>query len=137
MSDFQFDAILSLDDEDFARKFKDALGVKPGDALEIVTPQFERIDGITPALPDVWEHLRTLSVSTLASIGCGKWDAPDENGTVLMLFPKEWYAHIPAGFEVECIDGTAERFAPGETDDDYRFGCLAYGIRAARKGEAT
>lgn len=123
--------MLSLDDEDFARKFSEAIGAQPGDTIQIATPHFERTDGVVPALPDAWERLRTLSVETLAALGCGRWDAPDERGTVLMLFPKEWYAHIPAGFEIVTISGNKERFVPGKTDDDYRFGCLAYGIRAA------
>lgn len=131
MSDIKFDEILFLDDADFARKFSEAIGAKEGDTVEVLTPQFERTDGVVPAIPDGWERLRTLRSSTLKAIGCGTWDAPDENGTVLMLFPKEWYAHIPEGFLVEDINGEQEAFTPGVTDDDYRFGCLAYGIRAA------
>lgn len=124
-----FDEILSLDDADFALKFMAAIVAKPSDTIEISTPQFERTDGIVPSLPDAWERLRTLSVATLAKIGCGKWDAPDADGRVLMLFPKEWYSHIPDGFMVEDINGEIESFKAGETDYDYRFGCLAYGIR--------
>lgn len=122
--------ILNLNDPEFLEKFAAALGVEPGDTLEIVTSQFERTDGITPSIPvGAWEKLRDLSASTLKAIGCGQWDDPDESGNVLMLFPKEWYRHIPAGFIVEGISGESKTFKPGETDDDYRFGCLAYGIK--------
>lgn len=129
MIDDVFDDLLSLDDPAFAEKFAAALGVKPGDTIEIATPQFERTDGIVPSLPiDGWERLRKCSRAALKALGCRAWDEPDERGKVLMLFPKEWYAHIPAGFEVVVINGDVEAFVPGETDDDYRFGCLAYGI---------
>ena len=124
-----FDAVLYMDDPDFIEKFKAAIGAKPGEQIEIVTPQFERTDGVTPvASIDSWERLRTLSIADLKLLGCGAWDAPDERGMVLMLFPKEWYPHIPAGYSIVGISGRHEQFSPGETDNDYRYGCLAYGI---------
>lgn len=46
----------------------------------------------------------------------------------LMLFPAEWYASIPAGFPIVDINGKLEDFEPGKTDDDRRFGLLAYGV---------
>lgn len=45
------------------------------------------------------------------------------------LIPGEWYNVIPEGFPLTCITGRVEPFKSGETDDDIRFGCLAYGIR--------
>ena len=45
-----------------------------------------------------------------------------------MLFPESWYKYIPEGFEVMGIDGVKEYFQPGKTEDDSRFGMLAYGI---------
>lgn len=98
--------------------------------VEIFGPQFERIDGIkVPEAPQNFEKLRELKRSVLIELGLGTWDDPDENGKCLMLFPMQWYSAIPAGYLVEDINGKIEKFEPGVTDDDYRFGCLAYGIR--------
>ena len=48
----------------------------------------------------------------------------------VMLFPGEWYGLIPDGFKCTGLWGQEEDFIKGgETDDDTRFGCLAYGIR--------
>jgi len=128
MNTDDFDAMLNVNDPFFKDKLYAALGIKEGDTVEIVTPQFERTDGVVPCIPDAWESLRSMSINTLQSIGCGRWDEPNENGT-LMLFPYQWYPHIPEGYMMECISGEIEPFKNGETDDDYRFGCLAYGIR--------
>ncbi len=124
-----FDAVLNMDDDDFAEKLMEAIGVQPGDTVEISTPQFEREDGVTPHLPDAFERLRSCHKETLKAIGCRPWDEPDKDGEVLMLFPYQWYPHIPAGFEVVDINGETEAFRPGETDDDRRCGVLAYGIK--------
>ena len=122
--------MLNLNDPDFLQKFRSALGLKDGEGVEFITPQFERADGITPTTSvDSWSLLRQLSISALKQLGCGQWDAPDEHGLVLMLFPKEWYGIIPNGYQIECIGGESETFCHGQTDDDYRFGCLAYGIK--------
>lgn len=48
MSEEHFNAMLSLDDPDFAQKFLEVIGAKPGDTVEISTPQFNRTDGVTP-----------------------------------------------------------------------------------------
>lgn len=50
----------------------------------------------------------------------------DEN---ILLFPSEWYDIIPDGFMVTGLYGEQYPFEKGKTDDDKRFGCLAYGIR--------
>ena len=134
--DFDEINILNMADADFVAQFLRAIGAKPGDTIEIVTPQFERTGSVVPSLPDMWEQLRSLSVDTLRSIGCGIWDEPDATGRALMLFPKEWYDHIPEGFEVDGIDGERETFKRGGTDDDYRFGCLAYGVKVLARGAA-
>lgn len=128
MNEDDFDALLSLDDPDFSAKFATALGVKPGDTIEVVTPQFTRTDDIVPSIPDSWQRLRSLPRATLKAIGCCAWDEPDERGMVLMLFPGEWYSYIPADFPIVDINGEHEHFRPGVTDDAVRFGCLAYGI---------
>ena len=60
---------------------------------------------------------------------CGEADDA-EFGPVLMLFPGEWYRHIPSGYEVVDIMFQKEPFCLGETDDDIRYGCLSYGVLA-------
>lgn len=47
----------------------------------------------------------------------------------IWLFPKEWYDLIPNGFIVTGLNGESYPFESGKSDDDTRFGCLAYGIR--------
>ena len=37
-------------------------------------------------------------------------------------------ASIPAGTEIVDINYATEKFEPGKTDDDYRFGMLAFGV---------
>lgn len=128
--DDRFDDVLSIDDPDFVEKLTRALGVAPGEALEIVTPQFDRTDGVEPGLPvGAWGVLHRFSADALKSIGCGQWDEPDDDGRCLMLFPHQWYDHIPEGMVLESIMGKSLAFAPGKTDDDRRFGMLAYGLR--------
>lgn len=99
--------------------------------ITLVTPQFHREPGASAVAcaPTDWAALPKMDKSALLELGCRPWDAPDEAGTVLMLFPGEWYHHIPAGMAVTDIFGEEESFAPGVSDDDIRFGCLAYGVR--------
>lgn len=121
--------ILSMDSPTFAEDFANAIGLQPGEKLEIMTPQFERTDGVqVPVLVDFsdWENLHKKDPETLKALGFGVWDET-ENGKH-WLFPKEWYAIIPDGFLITQIDGEQEEFKRGETDDDYRFGCLSFGF---------
>lgn len=76
-----------------------------------------------------------MSRQALKEVGLRAWDEPDGHGRVLMLLPGEWYQHIPRGYEIVDINGNAERFEPGVTDDDIRFGCLAYGIVIVEGGD--
>lgn len=123
------DVILDADAPDFAEQFSEAIGAKPGEAVEIITPQFTRTDGIVPPVPQInWTELATMAPATLKQMGCCPWDEPDAKGQVLWLLPGEWYDFVPEGFPLTCIDGTTEPFKRGETDDDTRFGCLAYGV---------
>ena len=125
----QFDAILDINDPDFATKLAEAIGAKPGETIEVMTPQFTRTDGLTVPLPVFdFAKLPTLPEDTLKAIGCQKWDDPDKDGNVLWLYPSEWYDHIPDGTIVTDINGGVEPFKRGETDDDMRFGALAYGF---------
>lgn len=109
--------------------FVDATGFNEGDTLEITTPQFEREDGLKVAAPvdfSDWENLHIKDDNTLRAFGFRVWEN-DEKGKH-WLFPKEWYSIIPDGFPIIDISGIKEEFKSGVTDDDCRFGCLAYGF---------
>ena len=123
------DVVLDAGDPDFAQKLADAIGVKPGEPVEIITPQFTRTDGLTVPVPQInFADLPNMPDETLKQIGCQKWDEPDAVGKTLWLFPAEWYAIIPDGTPIVDINGCQETFRRGETDDDMRFGALAYGF---------
>ena len=126
----RFNVTLDMNDPDFARKFGELLGLQSGDTVSIATPQFDREDGVQPVLSiGDWESLRQQPASSLATLGCRRWDEADANGNCLMLLPAEWYEIIPDDFEIEDINGKTEKFKRGETDDDKRFGVLPYGLR--------
>lgn len=125
----KFDAVLDMDDPQFAEKLRAAIGAEPGEPIEVRTPQFDRTDGLTVPKPIMdFARLPALFEETLKQIGCQKWDEPDKDGNVLWLYPAEWYDHIPEGHVMRCIDGHDYPFKHGETDDDMRFGALAYGF---------
>jgi len=133
--DPRFVAVLDMADPDFGEKLVEALGLKRGDELEIVTPQFKRTDGkaITyiPKTETEYDAIRLLDRRGREALGMGYWgqvqeDAPDAKE--LWLFPHEWYSSIPAGLELVNICGGIEKFTPGETNDDMRFGLLAFGF---------
>lgn len=125
----KFDVLLDMNAPDFAERLIEAIGAKPGDTVQITTPQFERTDGLQVPLPIMdFSKLPNLSEDTLKAIGCQKWDVPDDDRNVLWLFPAEWYDHIPDGTIVYTINGETEVFKHGETDNDRRFGALAYGF---------
>ena len=126
------DVVLDLNDPDFSSKLREAIGLKDGEECEFVTPQFDRTDGRTVPIPLIdFGNLFTLCEETLREIGCQKWSEPDENGEVLWLYPGEWYDHIPDGTTIVDIGGNRELFKRGETDDDRRYGALAYGFMRA------
>ncbi|MBZ9894194.1 hypothetical protein LB545_07535 [Mesorhizobium sp. BR1-1-6] len=128
-TDIEFDAILDMNDPQFAEKLRAAIGAEPGETIEVHTPQFERTDGLTVPKPLIdFTKLPSLFEETLKAIGCQKWDEPDNDGNILWLYPAEWYDHIPEGHVMRCIDGNDYPFKRGETDDDMRFGALAYGF---------
>lgn len=121
--------MLDMDSPTFAEDFANAVGLQPGDTLEIMTPQFERIDGAqVPVLIDFsdWENLHKKDEATLCALGFGVWNENEEGKH--WLFPKEWYDIIPDGHPIVYITGEQSEFKRGETDDDYRFGCLAFGF---------
>ena len=125
-----FDVMLDVSDENFIEDLMKALGIEPGGTLNISTPQFTRTDGhsitYTPTTQDEYAALRNLEPENLKKIGCQIWDK--EYGKTIWLYPGEWYNHIPAGTEIVDIFGDTERFIPGETDDDIRFGALSFGF---------
>lgn len=133
-ADPRFDITLDASDPLFADKLRQALGLSPGESVEIMTPQFERNDGIIvrycPHTVEEYAALPTYSEQTLTKMGCRKWNDSDP---VLWLFPKEWYNYIPNGLEIVSINGKREKFQHGVTDDDIRFGLLAYGFEAAKE----
>lgn len=63
-------------------------------------------------------------------INVGRKNAPTKTNKnyLILLFPNEWYNAIPNGFKVTGLSGEQYPFKKGDTDDDIRFGCLAYGI---------
>lgn len=139
-TDDRFDAIIDINDPEFTTKLAEAIGLKPGETLEIHTPQFKRTDGMQVPLPVIeFAALPSLPEGTLKAIGCQKWDEPDADGNVLWLYPAEWYDYIPNGTMVTDINGQTEAFVHGETDDDMRFGALAYGFKrhASASAEPT
>jgi hypothetical protein len=69
-----------------------------------------------------------MSGIALKELGLRSWEARE--GLTLFLFPGEWYSYIPEGFEVVTLRYNREVFARGVSDDDTRFGYLAYGILA-------
>ena len=116
-------------ESELAAEIREAIGATPNEEINVRTPQFTRTpDQPTPAGPpsstEEWEALRTMPQIALKEMGMGNWDGR------LMMFPAEWYRHIPAGFMVEDIFGETEEFKPGITDDDIRFGFLSFGIPA-------
>jgi hypothetical protein len=121
--------MLDMDSPTFTEDFANAVGLQPRKELEILTPQFERTDGVqVPVLVDFndWGNLHKKDEATLLALGFGVWNE-SENGKH-WLFPKEWYDSIPNGHPIVYITGEQGEFKQGETDDDYRLGCLAYGF---------
>ena len=121
---------LNTNDTGFAVNLAKALGMKNGDTLQVMTPQFERVDGrkVTyfPTTPKEYEALKKLSPEDLKKVGCQVWEKVDSK--TLWLFPYEWYNVIPDGTKVYSIMWKEKVFKRGESDDDMRGGALAYGF---------
>lgn len=126
----QFDTVLDAGDPNFAEDLAKALGVEPGEKIQIVTPQFTRTDGLVvsyiPTTPEEYAALPKMKPENLKKIGCQVWD--DEGGKLHWLYPHEWYNHIPDGTEIIDINGNVEQFKRGETDNDMRYGALSFGF---------
>jgi len=126
----QFDVILDAEDPNFSEDLMKALDLKDGEPIEIITPQFTRTDdfviGYIPKTQEEYAALPKMTPDNLKKIGCQVWD--NENGKIHWLYPYEWYDHIPNGTEIVDISGNVEQFERGVTDNDMRFGALAYGF---------
>ena len=95
--------------------------------------------GVSEELPPPnWDALPS-TLTELLSLGFGLWERGplDDGGLVLargealMLIPAAWYASIPEGLPLVSICGDRAPFQRGVTDDDQRFGFLAWGIIAS------
>jgi hypothetical protein len=120
--------IIDADDPEAPQKLSDALGLEPGDSVEIITPQFHRTPDMAPppglpATDDEWRQLASMSIVEARERGFGSWDGG------LFLLPGEWYRHIPPWLNVECISGEKSAWGEEERDSDIRFGFLPYGVR--------
>lgn len=105
--------------------------------IEVFGPHHEREPGYPKPAgpPEDWEALKSMTKDALLQIGMRPWGAkeyedfnPIPGAPTLWLFPAEWYSSIPAGLEVVDIFFNEELFQPDVTDDDTRYGMLAFGI---------
>ena len=109
-----------------------------------MSPQFERLEDIeilwVPKIKEEFDMLPILSEDVLHKMGCRKWsdynetvkenkvskflkneESPTELSEVekwIMVYPGEWYDNIPEKYN----------FKRKGSDDDIRYGCLAYGF---------
>lgn len=140
-----------------AALIRKVIGATATEEVEVETPQFNRNATDTPPmLPpgegDISAWLAFLRISRddlrawgLRAFGLYTDHEPttqvrhrdaqffetDNEATAtheLWLFPAEWYDAIPNGFPLVDINGCNELFIKGSTDDDRRYGCLAYGV---------
>jgi len=130
MDNKRFDLTLDMSDEDFAKDLIKALGVSSEDTLVFYAPQFERVDGrvvqYTPTTPEEYEAIKLMKPENLIKIGCQVWDS--KNDVTHWLYPYEWYDHIPNGTKIVTISGKITTFRKDITDNDIRYGALAFGF---------
>lgn len=110
-----------------------AIGAGPNEDIEVITPQFTRPVGEPaplhpPADAVGFDALRACPAEALLVIGLRRWGDDPESKRTLWLFPGEWYASIPAGYEIVNIFFETKKFSRGECSNDIRFGCLSYGV---------
>lgn len=116
----------------------EAIGLKKGAEVQIMTPQFERtyeieIDFIPKTKEEIDLIISTASDENLRKMGCAVFNELP-NKDLLWLFPGEWYDHIPNGYIVTGLGLSKYPFEHGKSDDDIRFGVLPYGfVRTPRK----
>ncbi len=121
-------AILEFGDvSELAHKIRELIGVGDFEPVKVLLPQFDRIDNmavlIKPKNAKWFDTLKTAPPSILRDLGMQPWD--DD----LWLYPAEWYDYIPEDYEIVDINGKIGSFHKGKTDDDRRYGALAYGFK--------
>ncbi len=136
MDAIKFDKIIHVRDgspEALADAIIEAVGAKEGEAINILTPQFERIEPrkivFIPTGRKEFNMMQHLPEKELLEMGVGIWEK--ENGYVHYLYPGEWYESIPEGYGVLTISGKVKEFHKATSDNDIRFGCLPYGFKRA------
>lgn len=89
---------------------------------------------------DVYDESVNLTREEMWSLGLQPWTRDSNVGVSdedmkkeLWLFPFSFYEHIPAGFPIVFIDFEKGEFMPNVTDDDTRFGYLAFGVMGRLK----
>lgn len=103
---------------------------------EISIPLLNPEDALDSFNPDAEKQEGKMRIENGAlKVQCGKEEGVPtellEQDEDVLLFPAEWYNAIPNGFMVTGLYGESYPFEKGKSDDDMRFGCLAYGIRRA------
>lgn len=132
----KIDKVLVFDSEKpdgFIEKLTAELGIKKGDKVEIVTPQFDRTDGKAilyfPNSVEEFNALKSMSKEMLLKLGLLMWNGHEDKKTwIHWMYPYQWYDFIPQHYMVTDIFEVDEPFIKGVTDDDRRFGCLPYGF---------
>lgn len=123
--------VLDINSPTFVDDLITAIGGAPD---EVYTPQFHRVDGLQVSAPNLtpeeWSNLGKLPLERIRQMGCQIWEETAKG--IHWLFPGQWYPHIPNGTKIVSICGDEKLFVSGETDDDIRFGALAYGFITLR-----
>ncbi len=126
--------MLDANDPEFADRFAAVLGIGKDDTVNVMTPQFERLDGRVieyesgPEDAETFDAIKGLSSARLLDLGLVKFDTVGD--VVMWLYPGEWFDAIPDGYEVNAIDQDEPiKWNKAEADSDTRNGMLAYGFR--------
>lgn len=86
---------------------------------------------------DTYDQSIGLTRDQLFQLGLQCWGKEEIGGVEtdkeLWLFPLSFYDYIPAGFPIVYIDWEKDIFVPNVTDNDTRFGYLAFGILGTLK----
>ena len=85
--------MLALDSPTFVEDFAKAIDLQPGEKLEIMTPQFERTDGVQVTTPDFisiadFEALPTKDLAFGTKMRMVRTGCTRQNGT--RAYPMDW-----------------------------------------------
>lgn len=69
-------------------------------------------------------NIEALTIEEAKELRFSKWDEESD----LYLFPLWLVPLIPEGMEVTSINGETFKYSKENTNNDIRFGCVAYGI---------